>query len=423
MEWKQRWAAAQNPETGPQFEEFRRYLYALNDGTMDVERCLGTAYGEELARRLAVRCAIQNDWQKAQAYYQSLGLRCEFHHPEAYYDRWKLFVPQGLAPQERRPIFFWNHGGGNSIESEETMTGYLQLAGRERFFLVMAQNTNPDWLLSILDQVAGRYPVDLTRVYLGGFSQGAAQCHSFYTHYPDRIAAVALTCTDIWRPWDNFDNRYTQEELANLRRAVVPISLQVGQCEPFPFAPLNDWHKNRMNPIPREQRGRPDDFEHPGKIQDKDPTRITAPGKGRYDPGKPNVTRMASMYEPRPDEDVHVWGVERVNRRLELLGCEPRDVRRCAGFFFQPEDELHHTTGIYGDEEEIRELYGVKHSIVRIKDRGGTVVFQYIVTANAPHWPPVTAAELGWAFVKQFCRNAATGKSSPVGKESEADNG
>ena len=40
--------------------------------------------------------------------------------------------------------------------------------------------------------------------------KGANQGHSLYTHYPERIAAAALTCIDIWRPWDNFDEPYTQ---------------------------------------------------------------------------------------------------------------------------------------------------------------------------------------------------------------------
>ena len=26
----------------------------------------------------------------------------------------------------------------------------------------------------------------------------------------------------------------------------------------------------------------------------------------------------------------------------------------------------------------------------------------YVVTDNSPHWPPITSAEIGWAFLKQF---------------------
>lgn len=403
--------------TAARFEEFKRYMTALNDGTMNVEQCLQTEYGEKLKERFTIRCEIQDDSEKAQFYYLTLGLRCEFHNAEQYYERWKLFVPINMQAGEKYPIFFWNHGGGNSIESEETMPGYLQLAGKEKFFLVMAQNTNADQVLSILEDVSARYPLDCERVYMGGFSQGSAQCHSCYTHHPDKITAVALTCTDIWRPWDNFDELYTEEELEKLKQAVVPMSLQVGQCEPFPFAPLNDWHRNRMNPLPKECRGRPDDFVHPGKDPDKDPTRITTPGKGRYEKGKPNVARMASMYEPHENEDVHTWSVERVNRRLELLGCEPRNVEQCVSYFHNKDDVLHHMTGIYGDEEKMLDLYGVKHALVRIRDKSGQTVFQYIVTENAPHWPQVTAAELGWNFVKQFRRDRATGKIVLIEKE------
>jgi pimeloyl-ACP methyl ester carboxylesterase len=410
MNVRELWNTELNRETGKQFEEFHRYLYALNDGSMNVEGLLATPYGDELARRLLIRCRIENDPKEAEKYYASIGLKCEFHAPEQYFDRWKLFIPLELEKDRRYPLLFWNHGGGNSIESEETMTGYLQIAAREGFLLAMLQNTNADQVLRVLDYAAQNYPVDTQRVYMGGFSQGSAQCHSCYTHHPGKIAAVALTCSDLFRPWDNFDELYTQQELDALKEQIVPLSLQVGACEPFPFAPLNDWHKNRMNPIPREMRGRPDDFEHPGKNQDMDPTRITTPGKGRYEPGRPNVARMANMYEPSEGEDPHVWSVRRANRRLELLNCAPRDVERCAQYFFDADSAIHKATGIYGDQESVETLLGVKHYIVRIKNRDGLDAFQYIVTENNPHWPQVTAAELGWAFLKRFRRDPSTGK-------------
>lgn len=419
MEAKNLWRAQLPEDLAVKFENFKRYLNALSDGTMDVEGYLDTPYGAELGRRLLVRCSIQDDQEAAETWYKSLGLSWEFHFPEDYYRRWKLFYPQTLDEGKRYPILFWNHGGGNSIESEEPMTGYLQLAAKEGLFLVMAQNTNAENALSILDDVAARFPIDTGRVYLAGFSQGSNQCHSLYSRHPERIAAVALTCIDIWRPWDNFDDPYTAQELERLKDLTVPMCLQVGACEPFAYAPLNDWHKNRMNPVPREMRGRPDDFEHPGKIEDNDPTRITTPGKGRYDPGKPNITRMASGYMPQEGEDVHIWSVERVNRRLELLNCSPRDVERCADYFADESDGFHHITGIYGDKEETRDLYGVKHHIVDILDRDGLDVFRYIVTDNSPHWPPVTTAELGWAFLRRFRREDGTGRLIQQSKREE----
>ena len=312
-----------------------------------------------------------------------------------------------LPANRRYPLVIWNHGGANSIESEETMSGYLDLASKEHFFVLMAQNTNANFLLHILDEITVRYPIDGGRVYVAGFSQGANQGHSLYTHYPERIAAAALTCIDIWRPWDNFDEPYTQQELDRLKQSTVPLSLQVGRCEPFAYAPLNHWHSHAFNPVPSARRGRPDDFTHPGRNDELDPTRITEPGKGRFDPNSPVRARMCSTYVPSDGEDVHTWSLGRINLRLDLLGCTALNVRKCTAYFDDEFDALHHILGIYGDREEILNLYGLKHYIACIRSLSDVEVFQYVVTDNSPHWPPVTSAEIGWPFLKRFWKDSA----------------
>lgn len=384
------------------FTDFCRYLEAVNDGTLDLPGLLASPYGEELGRRLALRCSLQQDEKAAREYYYSLGLALEFHQPEDYYGRWKFIYPLNAASDQRYPLVIWNHGGGNSIESEEIMTGYVQLAAKAQYFLLLAQNTNPENILQIIDKISTCHPIDQSRIYVTGFSQGANQGHSLYTHHPDRIAAAALTCIDIFRPWDNFDNRYTESELEKLRKSPVPLSLQVGACEPFAYAPLNHWRPHRMHHTPPDQRGCPDDFEHPGKIDDLDPTRITEPGKGRYDPNNPRAARMTSAYAPSENENPQAWSIRRVNVRLDLLGCPILDEKRCMDYYFDQMDAFHHTVGIYGDVEETKYLYGVRHDMVQIYNHQGLPVFQYVVTDNSPHWPPITSAEIGWAFLKQF---------------------
>ncbi len=139
-----------------------------------------------------------------------------------------------MEPDKVYPLVFWLHGGGNSIEAEENMTGFTDIAAREGFMLAVPQNTSPDKVSQIIERVARMYPLDRGRVYLAGFSQGGSQSHGAYFRNPEKFAACVTTGNDIWRPWDNFQDNYTEEEIENTRRLRVPLMQFCGQVEPFP---------------------------------------------------------------------------------------------------------------------------------------------------------------------------------------------
>ena len=115
---------------------------------------------------------------------------------------------------------------------------------------------------------------------------------------------------------------------------------------------------------------------------------------------------------PAPPEgmDRHIWMLSRLNKRLELLDCAPRDMETCISYLEKPEDELHHVLGFYGDTEEIREICGLKHYIVNIYNKNGLGVFRYICLDNYPHFVPPAGGPLLWEFFKQFKRDKATGR-------------
>lgn len=396
----------------PKFHDFHGYLYTVNNGSMDVEGFIDSEYGKELADRLEARFAIEDDRAAAERYYASLGLRKEYNDCGDYYARWSLLVPLDMEPGRKYPLVFWLHGGGNSIEAEENMTGFARLAAREGFMLAVPQNTNPDKVEEILENVASRYPLDRSRVYLAGFSQGGAQTHGAYFRHPEHFAAVVTSGDDVWRPWDCFNVRYTDAEIAETRRCRVPLMQLCGQCEPFPYSPLNT-HKPHGR-LRGDPWGRPDTFSNIGKDDDLDPTRIHDTTAGRFDPvfGNPaeHKWRMADHYEPEEGEDPGVWNIGRVNFRLGLLGCEARDVDTCISYLSIHDDELHRIVGIYGDYEAVEYHYGYRHYTVGVNDRAGHELYRFVTVQNSPHWPPLATGELGWAFMKRFARNTETGE-------------
>ncbi len=397
----------------PKARDFHGYLYTVNNGTMDVEGYIDSEYGRELARRLAIRFQIEDSPEKARAYYGSIGLKLECSDWSDYYTRWTLLSPKRLEEGRRYPLVFWLHGGGNSIECEENMTGLPELAARESFFLAAPQNTNPERVEELLEQIALRCPVDRGRVYLAGFSQGGAQCHGAYMRHPEHYAACVTAGNDIWRPWDNMQVSYTSQEIARVKAYRVPLMQFAGQCEPFPYAPLNNWSPRMW--IGRKPWGRPDTFEHPGKDDNLDPTRIHDLSVGKFDSkiygdASKQKWRMAKSYDPEAGEDIGLWCMNRVNFRMELLNCPPRDVDTCLSFDALHQDEVRKVCGIYGDYEAVEYHYGYRHYTVGVNDRDGHEMYRFVAVQNSPHWVPLAIGSEGWKFMKRYHRDTETGE-------------
>lgn len=395
----------------PDLQAFHGYLYTVNNGKMDVEGFLDSPYGTELAERLLVRSHIQENHDHAKAYYASIGLNKEYYDWDDYYTRWTLLIP--LVCKTKMPLVLYLHGGGNSIEAEENMTGFAQIAAKEGFMLACPQNTNPAKVEAIIEEVKMRYPLDESRIYLAGFSQGGAQTHGAFIRHPERFAGAVTSGDSIWNPWDVFEEPYSEEELERTRECVVPLMMFCGQCEPFAYAPLNDYQPTPfgMNGKPW---GSPDTFSNIGKDFDIDPTRIHDLSKGKFDAAFGNASehkwRTARKMLPKPGEDPGRWNLERVNTRMQLLSCRERDVETCLSFRQLHQDELHYITGIYGDTETIEYHYGYRHYIVGIQNKKNQEVFRYVVVQNSPHWPQLAMGELGWKFLKKYRRNQQTGE-------------
>lgn len=403
------WTREENPDCYEQIHAFLGFIHGNHNGEMDVDGFVQSEYGQELLRRLRLRSRYEQEpvGEETLAYYRSLGLKKEIFQAERYFDRWVLFTPIRQREGRRYPLMIWNHGGDNSIESEEYLLGFTEIAAKEGFLFCMAQNTNEEKTMELIGEIRQRCSVDEGRIYLGGFSQGAVQVHSTYMRHPGTFAACMTTGNDIYRPHDNFNRLYTPEEFAETKKCVVPLLQIAGACEPFWYAPLNDWRPITWNPagVPEGfDDPSPDSFRHPDRDPQKDPTKLP-PEKVLAD-GR----RMAKMYEPEPGADIQAWALERVNRRMELQGCPPRDAKVCIGYRRHPEDELHYAAGIYGDYEAVERYYGYRHYTVEVSSFQRMPVYRWVVVENHCHWPPLTTGRLGWDYMKQFRRRRDTGE-------------
>ncbi len=391
------------PETGLKFEAWRKALHGSHDGTWDEESLFNSRFGQELVRTNELRFRFEEDTMgdEVLSFYRELGVRKEFFTGPDFYDRWMLFTPleaeKNPAAQTKYPIVFWNHGGGNAIETDEFSVHFSQMVGKEKFILVMLQDTRWERVNEKIDKVASLYPADLERVYVAGYSQGGQAAHSALLRIPQRLAAAAPCGAEIFQQWDHLDVRYTVPELLNLRHHFVPTMEMTGVCEFLTFLPVNHYRPICMNPP--EEGAAITTYNVPGHDRDKDPT--NPPGKRADKPFPP-----AGSDEEAADR----WKLSRLNLRMFVQHCAPRDENICLGYRNTPDDVLHHKLGFYGDEETIKMIGGVPHYIADIKNSDGILAFRYCGIDNFPHWPSPYLAELTWDFLRRYRRDSKTGR-------------
>jgi predicted peptidase len=114
-----------------------------------------------------------------------------------------VYVPKGKSGK-KLPLVLFLHGMGERGTNVSLVAVHgppkLVKQGREfPFILVSPQCPNgsfwrPDDVMSLLDDVVKRYPVDEDRIYLTGLSMGGFGTWSLVALYPERFAAAIPIC-------------------------------------------------------------------------------------------------------------------------------------------------------------------------------------------------------------------------------------
>lgn len=394
MEHLKYWSRETNPETGAAFEHFRLYMDCTQNGMLDADALLATPFGERLTEYLERRFLFEQldpMCDQILAYYDGIGIRKQIFEREDFFRRWALFTPAVLEDNRRYPLVIWNHGGKETIEDEEYITDLVPLAAKEKFMVLMAQDTGWERNAELIEHVAELLPLDRERVYMGGFSQGSRLAGAAQLRMPEKLAAVALNGGPVFDTTDNHCVPYTITEIENLSAWFVPFLQIENRCDVSNLAPLNRW-------TPRKQTPHVDNHYYVNPAYD-----LLADPTYNHD----GVTRERIV--PPARGDAGRWLMNLLNLRMAVQGCAFRDAERCLDYARTPEDELHHAVGFYGDDERIALLLGVKHYMVDIFNREGIDAFRYIVVDNTNHWPPVNLGALIWDFFRRFRRDSGTG--------------
>jgi polyhydroxybutyrate depolymerase len=135
-----------------------------------------------------------------------------------------VHVPAGAENGKRLPVVFNFHGGGSDAPAEKAYSQMDATADRHRFVVVYPQGTPPapgvqslrtwnageccgparreqvddvGFTLAVLDDLAGRTPVDRRRVYATGISNGGMMAYRLAADASKRVAAIASVAGQV----------------------------------------------------------------------------------------------------------------------------------------------------------------------------------------------------------------------------------
>jgi len=121
---------------------------------------------------------------------------------------YRLGVPSSYHKNTPAPVVLSLHGSLGTAEIEDALTALPTQAAKRGFLTVTPDAVNKNWelagqgrdddfLTALLDDVAGRYCVDLDRVNAAGLSLGAWKAAVTACAHPDRFASIALVAVEV----------------------------------------------------------------------------------------------------------------------------------------------------------------------------------------------------------------------------------
>lgn len=158
---------------------------------------------------------------------------------------YRLHVPVGYNGQTRLPMVVVLHGNQGSAAEMEQLTGFAQLANQENFIVLYPEASVeydhywydgrfPDYpntinevgfVAQLIDLVTNTISVDKGRIFVTGFSGGAALANQLGVFLSDRIAAIAPVAGTL-----GHDTARTRE----IDRP-VPVMYLHGTADPYAF--------------------------------------------------------------------------------------------------------------------------------------------------------------------------------------------
>jgi hypothetical protein len=371
------WDVKRSWNIGEPLRGMRDRMPQAGYSSFDLDRLINSSMGEALVVMFENFIKYTNEMDpELLKYYAGLGkgLKKELFQADVFMERWSCYTPLSMYKPESKkrkyPFMFLLHGGNCSIEWEEA-NGFLPLAARDEVIVVAPQNHSASNVIRILNEVKSKYPVDESRIYSMGYSQGGAQTNRVTLAYPQIFAACAPGPSPFSSgPGDAVNPDTSSDEvMQNFRKYTMPRISVGGQTEFSYYYPVyEDRPASAPSPAP-------------------------PPGVER----RPSANGSAKAK------------IEVLQRCLRAMRCREAQAEEFYATA-KSDDIVKRKMGIPFDRTSVEKILGVDHYIGDFKNDQGDYYLRVISIENMPHWLHPTTAELAWKFMRRFSRDPVTGK-------------
>jgi len=197
------------------------------------------------------------------------------------WQRWQRYFivhePPRIDPEKPLPVVIMLHGYCGTAEWSLNLSGWAEKADEEGFLALFPEGTRPDhsrpmntvdncpawndgsgrftacwenvddvgFLCAMLDEVAKKYPVDRSRVYVTGFSNGSSLAYRAALEAPGRFAAVGAMSSSgirvpllpLMRPVSLIALHGTADGMSPLQGGIIPQFGKIDVRPPVIAAP------------------------------------------------------------------------------------------------------------------------------------------------------------------------------------------
>ena len=361
---------------GSQKVTMRERVAMVGTSRFDCESFINSPYGEKQAELMENYILHEDPMDPVLIEkYRNIGLKKEMCKIDNLYTRWSLFTPismhESVCIDRLYPLLFVLHGATMPIEWDEC-SGFLPLAAKDEVIVISPQNHNEDNLMRILGEVITKYPVDRSRIYSTGYSQGSMKTSHVTLLHPEVFAAAAPCGMHLCPP----DSVISDVQLSEATKYELPI-ISISGCEEF----LYIFPVNEDSPL----------------------TSGRSSNAPTLDPEDPTLGKMSTGV----DTGSATEKIAMLNRRLKASSCREVTLMECEQAR-ESGDEVTRRLGFPSDKTEVVNVLGVDHYVAGFMNNRGNEYLKIIGINNMPHWPPASMAELAWDFMKRFARDPVT---------------